>query len=127
MRTYCLEALLKLPLVSDETFHVADTGKNLWEGKVTQVKAFYGTSKREQLHSTINVGTMTNSVIQSNSPGAVQNVTFIQSQQVEIRELVSGLRSALDKLGLDDEQRVDLETDVETIETQLKNPSRVPR
>jgi hypothetical protein len=116
-------------LVSDETFHVVETGKNVFSGQVTQVKAFYGSghSKQQpQHHTTINIGSMNNSALQSSSPGAVQKVTFNHTQLTEIREMLVNLKSALDNLDLDNDDRADLENHVETIETQLGKPKPNP-
>jgi hypothetical protein len=106
--------------VSDENFHISKIEKQLWAGKVSQIKALYGSPPSGHSHSAINIGNMTNSVIQSNSPGAIQTVTFNQTQTTEIREIATGLREALDRLGLGDEQRGDLEAETDTLDAQLK-------
>ena len=118
--------------LSADHFRVMDIGSELIRGEVLQIKAFiesegaYQQRIAQSQRSSISVGKMTNSAIQQNSPGAVQSLTFTQENRDDVQEIVAAIVSAVDQLGLGDDDRSDLLADVETIQAQLKKSSPNP-
>ena len=109
-----------------------DVGSHLVDGEVLQIKAFtesegaYQQRIKQSQSTSINIGTMTKSAIQQNSPGAIQSVTFTQEHRNDVEEIVAALMSAIDQLGLGDDDESDLLADAETIQAQLKKSSPSP-
>lgn len=69
----------------------------------------------------ITIGTMSNSAVQQGSPSATQIVSFSPEARVEITEIIAGVLSLVDRLGLSPDTREELMVDVETIQAQLKS------
>jgi len=69
----------------------------------------------------INVGQMTNSQIQQNSPAATQVVTFNGIPHEEIKKIVLLLEESINQLGLDLQQKSEIQTELQTIETHLSS------
>ena len=69
---------------------------------------------------------MNNAAIQQQSPGAAQSLTFNQGHRNYVEEIVAAIVSAIDELGLGDDDRSDLLADAETIQAQLKKSSPNP-
>ena len=70
----------------------------------------------------IQVDTMIGSQIQQGSPGATQMIVITQEERQQLEGIVQSLKEQIDELDLDDENKVDLETQVKTIETQVSSP-----
>ncbi|MGL5667513.1 MAG: hypothetical protein ACRDD9_15435, partial [Shewanella sp.] len=70
---------------------------------------------------TNNIGSMQNSQIQQDSQGAsqVQNITL---EQADIMQFLDAIKSARDDLGLDQDSKDELDTEIATIELQLASP-----
>lgn len=70
---------------------------------------------------TNNIGSMQNSQIQQDSQGAsqVQNITL---EQADIMRFLDAIKSARDDLGLDQDSKDELDTEIATIELQLASP-----
>ena len=70
----------------------------------------------------INVNQMTNSNIQQASPEATQVVTFDESKYEELKEVILSLKESIDQLGLEPQQKSELQVDIQTIEVQISSP-----
>ena len=71
----------------------------------------------------ISIGTMSHSVIQQASPGALQEVKYGESEIQAIRAVVEEFRGNLRELGLTDKQQQQAQADASTIEAQLASPN----
>jgi hypothetical protein len=68
----------------------------------------------------INVHTMTNSQVQQGSEGAIQVVN--REKVDDIMKIIRPLRDSLDGLNLPEEQRSELESEIQTLEAQASSP-----
>ncbi|MEK7396069.1 MAG: hypothetical protein AAB116_03935 [Candidatus Poribacteria bacterium] len=67
----------------------------------------------------ISIGQMVNSQIQQSSPGANQTTNINEDKLKELGEIVQSLRDSLDKFPLKDQQKSDLQAEIQTIEAQM--------
>ncbi len=73
--------------------------------------------------SVVYAGTITNSPIQQGSPGATQSLTVVnQSGLQELETFLQSLKQSVDQLELDEDQRAELEADIQTVEAQIASP-----
>lgn len=74
----------------------------------------------------IQVDTMIGSQIQQASPGATQVVTIDADEKEKLEEIIQSLKEQLDDLGLNQQEKNDLNTEISTIESQMSSskPSR---
>lgn len=73
--------------------------------------------------SVVYAGTITNSSIQQGSPGATQSLTVVnQSGLQKLETFLPSLRQSVDQLELDEDQRAELEADIQTVEAQIASP-----
>jgi hypothetical protein len=102
-----------------------------------QVKlTHYGIREVEQAHShpdeptqhfapinLVYAHNITNSPIQQGSPGATQSLTVIgQDHQQQLEDIVQQLRTSIDGMGLEVEDKAELEAEVRTLEAQVASP-----
>lgn len=66
--------------------------------------------------------TIINSQIQQGSPGATQMVVISVEEKQQLEEIIKSLKEQTTEFGLDEENKVDLETQIKTIETQISSP-----
>jgi hypothetical protein len=69
--------------------------------------------------SEINVGSMRNSAIQQDSPGATQNYQVSVEQQTEMKAVVEGLLQLIDQLQLSQPDQDEIIADATTVKAQL--------
>lgn len=74
----------------------------------------------------IHINQMTNSNIQQASPEATQVVTFEESKYEELIEVIISLKESIDQLGLEPQQKSELQADIKTMETQTSSPNPKP-
>lgn len=72
--------------------------------------------------SIINVQNMNNSVIQQNSPGAVQNVTFNQEEKADLKSFLEELKQSLEGLNLAVAEQNEILAEINTVEAQIDSP-----
>lgn len=93
---------------------------------VVEVEAALDNPDRPTQHflpfNIINVNQMTNSNIQQASPEATQVVTFDESKYEELKEVILSLKESIDQLGLEPQQKSELQGDIQTIEIQISSP-----
>jgi CHAT domain-containing protein len=71
----------------------------------------------------VSAHTITNSPIQQGSPGATQSLTVLsQDHQSQLEAIVQSLKTSIDDLELGDEDKAELEAEVQTLEAQLASP-----
>ncbi len=71
----------------------------------------------------ISVQYMIGSQIQQGSPGATQSLTVASQGGIEgLEAFINSLKQSVDHLELDEEQRAELEADIQTIEAQIASP-----
>jgi len=118
--------------ISSDEFRVIDVGSDIIHGGVLQIKAFtesegaYQQRIAQSQSSSINVGTMTNSAIQQNSPGAFQSLAFTQENRNDIEGIVDAILTTIDQLGLANDDKSELLADIESIQAQLKKAKPTP-
>lgn len=66
----------------------------------------------------IYIGEMRNSQIQQGSPEATQVATFNENMYEELKEVIQSLKESIDQLGIDQQQKSELQADIQTIEAQ---------
>lgn len=75
----------------------------------------------------IQIGTMSHSQIQQGSPGATQVVTINEVEKKELEEIIQSLKESGDQLNLKEQEKVDFQANIETIEAQMSSSkSRKP-
>jgi hypothetical protein len=110
--------------VTGDEYQVARTQKLVFMGKLSHIKAYIDTPYAPRpSHVSFNIGTMTNSAIQSHSPGAVQSLTFTQQNRESAIEIIEALRSRLPQLAFSADDEQDIIAELETAESQLKRSS----
>ncbi len=75
--------------------------------------------------STVTVGTMTNSILQQNSPGASASVRVITNdEKTKVEEILKHVAALVDALPLSGDDKDEMKEDIQTAEQQLerKNP-----
>ncbi len=71
--------------------------------------------------SSVSVGTMTSSVIQQNSPGAVASIRVITGdERSKVEDILKKVAALVDSLPISTEDREEMKVDIQTAETQLK-------
>ena len=70
----------------------------------------------------IYIGEMRNSQIQQGSPEATQVATFNENKYEELKEVIQSLKESIDQLGIDQQQKSELQADLQTIEAQISSP-----
>lgn len=66
---------------------------------------------------------ITNSPIQQSSPGATQSLHVLKHDDLQqLKTFLQDLRGEIDGLGLDNDQRAEIEADVRTVEEQVNSP-----
>lgn len=68
------------------------------------------------------IGTMTDSQLQIDSSGATQVATFKDNRYEELKEVIQSLKESIDQLGIDQQQKSELQVDIQTIEAQMSSP-----
>ena len=68
------------------------------------------------------IGAMTDSQLQIDSPGATQVATFNENGYEELMEVIQSLKESIDQLGIDPQQKSELQVDIQTIEAQMLSP-----
>ena len=69
------------------------------------------------------INQMTNSNIQQASPEAKQVVTFDESKYEELKEVILSLKESIDQLGLEPQQKSELQAEIQTMEAQTSSPN----
>jgi hypothetical protein len=69
----------------------------------------------------IYIGEMRNSQIQQGSPEATQVATFNENKYEELKEVIESLKESIDQLGIGQQQKSELQVDLQTIETQMSS------
>ena len=69
----------------------------------------------------INIGDVKNSNIQIGSHGATQVATFNENRYEELKEVIQSLKESIDQLGIDQQQKSELQADIQTIEAQMSS------
>ena len=70
----------------------------------------------------ISIEQMVNSQVQQASPGATQVVTISLDKNEELKQIIQLLKESIDKLSLQPQQKLELEAEIITIETQMSSP-----
>lgn len=70
---------------------------------------------------TNNIGSMSNSQLQQDSPNSSQNLN-VHIENSELSEFIQEIKSSLNDLKLDSEKKAELEAEISTIEHQLASP-----
>ena len=70
----------------------------------------------------INVGTMTNSVIQQSSPSGAQNINFGAEEKADLKSFLLELKQSLDQLNLASDEQNEIIADINTAEVQVDSP-----
>jgi len=70
----------------------------------------------------IQVDTMIGSQIQQGSPGATQVVTINEVEKKELEEIIQSLKESGDQLNLKEQEKIDFQANIETIEAQMSSP-----
>ena len=112
-------------MVSGNHYLVTGIERQLFNGQLFQVKAFYDQPHAPAVN-TINVGSMVNSTIQQGSPGAMQQVVISQQQCESASELINAISELINQLNLPADQREKVESDVEMLNTILSAPNTKP-
>ena len=69
----------------------------------------------------IYIGEMRNSQIQQGSPEATQVATFNENMYEELKEVIQSLKESIDQLGIDQQQKSELQADIQKIEAQISS------
>lgn len=69
----------------------------------------------------IHIGQMINSQIQQASPDSTQVVTIGEEKNEEVKEVLQSLKKSIDQLGLNLQQKSDLQAEIQTIEAQVSS------
>jgi len=67
------------------------------------------------------IGAMTDSQLQIDSPGATQVATFNENEYEELKEVIQSLKESIDQLGIDQQQKSELQADIQTIDAQMSS------
>lgn len=70
----------------------------------------------------IYIGEIRNSQIQQGSPEATQVATFNETGYGELKEVIESLKESIDQLGIAQQQKSELQADIQTIEAQMSSP-----
>lgn len=104
---------------SGNAYRIVRVDHDVAHGRPFQLRAFID-QQIAQLPGGIQIGSMVNSAIQQNSPGAVQMITITDEQRVVTSRIVDDVYSVLPQLNLGPEDYNDLSAELETIKAQLK-------
>ena len=78
-------------------------------------------SEQERASNVVKVGSMTNSALQQDSPGASQNLNIGSTgPKAETDQVVNEVLAAIEQLGLDEGQKAEMRAEAETIQAQMK-------
>jgi len=69
----------------------------------------------------INIGQANNSQFQQGSPEAIQVVNIGEDRYEELKEIIQSLKDSIDQLGLEQQQKDDLEAEIQTIDAQMSS------
>jgi len=69
----------------------------------------------------ISVGQMVGSQIQQSSPGSTQAITISEDKLKELKEIIQSLEGSMDEFRLGDQQKSEIQADIQTIETQISS------
>ena len=67
------------------------------------------------------IGTMTDSQLQIDSPGATQVATFNENGYEGLKEVIQSLKESIDQLDIDTQQKSELQADIQTIDAQISS------
>lgn len=68
-------------------------------------------------------GTITNSPIQQGSPGATQSLHILEQNNLQqLKAFLQSLKESVDHLGLSNDERAEIEADIQTVEVQITSP-----
>lgn len=112
------------------TIHTKDRGAiavGLTHKGVREVEAARSRPDKPTEHfppaNNISVQYMIGSQIQQGSPGATQSLTVVSQSDIEgLEAFINSLKQSVDQLELDEDQRAELEADIQTIEAQIASP-----
>jgi len=68
------------------------------------------------------IGTMTDSQLQIDSPGATQVATFNENRYGELKEVIQSLKELIDQPDISQQQKSELQVDIQAIEAQMSSP-----
>ncbi len=71
--------------------------------------------------SNITIGQMINSQIQQYSPEATQIVVIDEDRYEELKEIIQSVKDSIDQLGIEPQQKADLQAEIQTIEAQMSS------
>jgi len=74
-----------------------------------------------QSGNTIYVGQMTGSQIQQASPEATQVVAIGEDRYEELKEIIQSLKDSIDQLGIEPQQKDDLQAEIRTMDAQMSS------
>ena len=69
----------------------------------------------------INIGDVKNSQIQIGSHESIQVATFNETGYEELKEVIESLKESIDQLGIAQQQKSELQVDIQTIELQISS------
>jgi len=72
--------------------------------------------------NTTSISHVKNLHVQIDSPGATQVVTIDESGYDELKEVIKSLKESIDQLNIDQQQKSELQADIQTIEAQMSSP-----
>lgn len=67
------------------------------------------------------IGTMTDSQLQIDSPRATQVATVNENRYEELKGVIQSLKESIDQFGIDQQQKSELQADIQTIEAQISS------
>ena len=78
-------------------------------------------SEQERASNVVKIGSMVNSALQQDSPGASQNLSIGTTQvKADADQVLSEVLAAIDQLGLNEGQKAEMRAEAETIQAQMK-------
>ncbi len=69
---------------------------------------------------------MISSQIQQDSPGATQSINISSDKYDDLKRVIEKIKSSIDELSLEPNQKSELETELVTVEVQLSSPKPKP-
>jgi hypothetical protein len=104
--------------VSGNVHHVTRVDTDVVYGRPFQLRAFTQNSSVHQPGG-IHIGSMVNSAIQQNSPGAVQTITITKQYRENAAALIAQIKTVLPELNLSDDDLNEVSAELATIDSQL--------
>jgi hypothetical protein len=105
--------------VSGNVYRVARVDQDIAFGRPFQLRAFIEQHPAETPGG-IHIGSMVNSAIQQNSPGAIQTITVSNEYRAAALAVVGEIESVMPQLDLSNEDNNELSAELDTIRAQLK-------